>query len=177
MLDARPPGMLASAPMPAPFRLARAGLAAMLVACAEPGPVLSITAETSGALTRTLRLSHPPDSRHGCAELRIYGEPGSPGPLHMTAFEIRFTPDAAADADSLLLVLDREAPSQVARIALTAGGRHWIGHTGLPGFGADIAAAGGLRSGRLAIAGLRPIEGGPERLALAGRWSCPPDGS
>lgn len=175
MLDARRRGMLASAPMPARFRLARAGLAAILAACADPGPALRITAETSGALTRTLRLAHPPDARHGCAELRVYGEPGSPGPLHRTAFEIRFIPDAA-DADSLLLVLDREAPSQVARIALTAGGRHWIGHTGLPGFTADIAAAGGLRSGRFAIGGLRPIEDGPERLALAGRWSCPPEG-
>ncbi len=60
-------------------------------------------------------------------------------------------------------------------IRLTAGGRLWHGVGGLPGFGAEILPAPGLLTGRFALRGLRPFEGGEERIDVTGNWRCPPE--
>lgn len=155
-----------------PSRHAALGLL-LLAGCAAPQDRLEVDVEITGAITRRGTYAHAADDRHGCRELRVYGMPGEGGPPHGTIWEIRFAPAAMPPEPGFLLTFDYGMREREMLVRMTAGGRLWHAVGTLPDFRADIRPAEDFRSGRFTLHGLRPFEGGPERIAVSGRWRCP----
>ena len=136
---------------------------------------ITVTVSVTGAIERRGTYGHAADQAHGCGELRVYGAPGSAGPPHLpTQWDIRLDATARPPAASFQLIYEKDAPSRgPAFLRLTAGGRLWEGGSQVPGYASEIRPGPGHATGSFTARGLRPAEGGEERIAVTGSWTCP----